>query len=67
MTRYENDENYDDEQPAPLYSLPEEGDREEENAPLADRQQSEDRDLHYEEWRAHDRSGPYGQRRRRRN
>ncbi|EXU65356.1 hypothetical protein Z951_25770 [Streptomyces sp. PRh5] len=28
---------------------------------------SEDRDIHDEEWRAHDRRGPYGQRRRRRN
>lgn len=28
---------------------------------------SEDRDLHEEEWRPHDRNGPYGQRRRRKN
>ncbi|MEU0845176.1 hypothetical protein ABZ370_37700 [Streptomyces sp. NPDC005962] len=28
---------------------------------------SEDRDIHEEVWRAHDRHGPYGQRRRRRN
>ncbi|MGW1788269.1 hypothetical protein ACWCO0_02725 [Streptomyces tubercidicus] len=32
-----------------------------------DRADSEDRDIHEEEWRAHDRHGPYGQRRRRRN
>jgi len=31
------------------------------------RANSEDRDIHDEEWRAHDRNGPYGQRRRRRN
>ncbi|MGW2325229.1 hypothetical protein ACWC5C_05625 [Streptomyces sp. NPDC001700] len=28
---------------------------------------SEDRDIHQEEWRAHDRNGPYGQGRRRKN
>ncbi|GAB7033959.1 hypothetical protein AB0G35_21485 [Streptomyces sp. NPDC021749] len=64
MSRYES---YDDEQPAPIYSLPEEGDRDEEDATLGERQESGDRDLHYEEWRPHDHSGPYGQRRRRRN
>ncbi|EFL25956.1 hypothetical protein SSOG_05670 [Streptomyces himastatinicus ATCC 53653] len=31
------------------------------------RAEGEDRDIHEEEWRAHDRRGPYGQRRRRRN
>ncbi|MEV6129295.1 hypothetical protein AB0M05_21085 [Streptomyces violaceusniger] len=28
---------------------------------------NEDRDIHEEEWRAHNRRGPYGQRRRRKN
>ncbi|MCG0286074.1 hypothetical protein [Streptomyces sp. PSAA01] len=28
---------------------------------------NEDRDIHEEEWRAHDRHGPYGQRRRRKS
>ncbi|MEU8721823.1 hypothetical protein [Streptomyces sp. AgN23] len=28
---------------------------------------NDDRDIHEEKWRAHDRSGPYGQRRRRKN
>jgi hypothetical protein len=31
------------------------------------RADSEDRDIHEEEWRAHDRHGPYGQKRRRKN
>ncbi|MFD8548869.1 hypothetical protein [Streptomyces sp. NPDC059649] len=65
MSRYENDD--DDEQPAPLYELPEEGDRDEETAPPRQPQDNADRDLHYEEWRPHDHTGPYGQERRRRN
>ncbi|AJT67575.1 hypothetical protein T261_5959 [Streptomyces lydicus] len=41
--------------------------RGEEIATPGGKQESGDRDLHDEEWRAHYRSGPYGQGRRRRN
>ncbi|MFJ9415054.1 hypothetical protein ACIRPT_12900 [Streptomyces sp. NPDC101227] len=56
-----------DEQPDPHTSLTEKVDGGEEITVPGGRQESGERDLHDEEWRAHDRHGPYGQRRRRRN
>ncbi|MER6309399.1 hypothetical protein ACWCXK_24780 [Streptomyces sp. NPDC001739] len=56
-----------DEQPDPLDSMLEKVHRGEEIATPGGKQGSGDRDLYDEEWRAHDRSGPYGQHRRRRN
>ncbi len=60
-------EPYDDEQPLPLYLLPEEGDRDEEHPTPGERYESGARNPHHEEWRPHDRRGRYGQQRRRRN
>lgn len=60
-------ESYSDEPPDPLDSMLEKTGRGEEIATPGGKQESGDRDLHDEEWRAHYRSGPYGQGRRRRN
>jgi hypothetical protein len=56
-----------DEQPDPLDSLLEKVRQGETVAAPGGNQDSGERDLRDEEWRAHDSSGPYGQRRRRRN
>ncbi|WP_147264637.1 hypothetical protein [Streptomyces sp. NBRC 110611] len=60
-------EGFSDEQPDPLDSLLKKVRRGEKIAAPGGKQESGERDLHDEEWRAHDSSGPYGQRRRRRN
>ncbi|GAA3661436.1 hypothetical protein GCM10022420_044350 [Streptomyces iranensis] len=58
---------FGDEQRDHSHSLQAKIDRGEEIPTPGSRAGSEERDIHEEEWRAHDRSGPYGQRRRRRN
>ncbi|ARF56478.1 hypothetical protein [Streptomyces gilvosporeus] len=58
---------YDDEQPDPNDSLLEKIRRGEQIATPGGARESGDRDLYDEEWRDHDRRGPYGQRRRRKN
>jgi hypothetical protein len=58
---------FSDEQPELNDSLREKIDRGEEIATPGGKRESGDRDIHDEEWRAHDSRGPYGQRRRRRN
>lgn len=60
-------ERYADERPDPHASLRKQVGRGEQIATPGGKQQSGDRDIHDEEWRAHDGRGPYGQRRRRRN
>ncbi|MEU9501813.1 hypothetical protein [Streptomyces sp. NPDC048196] len=59
--------NYPDEQPDPLDSMLEKVERGEEIPTPGRKHETGDRDLHDEEWRPHDRNGPYGQQRRRRN
>lgn len=60
-------ERFGDEQPDPLASLLDKVNNGEAISTPSGRADSEDRDIHEEEWRAHDRHGPYGQGRRRRN
>ncbi|QHC26478.1 hypothetical protein [Streptomyces sp. GS7] len=58
---------YGDGQPDPLDSLLGKARRGEVIAAAGGKEEGGDRDPYDEEWRAHDRHGPYGQRRRRRN
>ncbi|MEU5211001.1 hypothetical protein [Streptomyces sp. NPDC020742] len=63
----EGDRRHGEGPPDPLDALRKRIDRGEEIATPGRSRDSGDRDLHDEEWRPHDNSGPYGQRRRRRN
>ncbi|MFI1851687.1 hypothetical protein [Streptomyces sp. NPDC020480] len=60
-------ERFDDEQPDPLASLLAKVNNGEAIPTPGSAADDEDRDIHEEEWRAHDRHGPYAQGRRRKN
>ncbi|GAA2355375.1 hypothetical protein GCM10010246_50520 [Streptomyces cuspidosporus] len=60
-------ERFGDEHPDPLASLLDKINKGEAIPTPNGKTSGEDRDIHEEEWRAHDRHGPYGQGRRRKN